>query len=114
MDTDFAGEVGTKADGKAGSKLLADPKVLFVAAACVAFGAVMAVAPGAGFHLLGYVFACLVTFTLVTFFRRFSVEKAATEGVVPPSWTRWFSIALLVVGFAVAILNAWAVAVKFS
>lgn len=114
MDSEFANEV-ERHDTKVGTaSRLGDPKVLFAAAAFVVLGAILAAAPGIGFHIFGYVFACLVTFTLVALFRRYSVQRAATEGVVAPGWTHWFSIGLLVVGFAVAILNAWAIAVKFS
>lgn len=114
MDSESMAEMDGHKSGELQSSKLADPRVLFVAAACVVLGALLAAAPGVGWHVVGYALACLVTFTLVALFRRYSTQKMAAEGIVAPAWTKWFSIALLIVGFVAAIINAWAIADKLS
>jgi hypothetical protein len=91
-------------------RLLGSPPVLLWAVASLAISAVLLLAGGIFLNVLGYVFACLVPFTLVALYRRTSTQRMAISGVVPPAWVRSASSVIIGVGFGLALAHAWMIA----
>lgn len=87
--------------------------MLWAAAAAVLLGA-LALFGGILAHFLGYALGSLLAFTLVALFRRRSVERSASAGVGVPHWVNLVAVAVLVVGFGVAIAQSWFIASYFS
>ena len=93
---------------------LANKTTLLLATLFILVGAMLLFTQGIAPHLLGYLFASLLPFTLVALFRRFSLRRLAGSGIAPNRWTRPACTVIILCGFAVAILHAWAIAVEIA
>jgi hypothetical protein len=65
-------------------------------------------------HFLGYLLASLLAFTLVALFRRAAMDRQTSSGVVVPHWMNLVAAGVLLVGFVVAVGQAWFIASHFS
>ncbi len=61
-------------------------------------------------HIAGYAASCLLPFILVAFQRREAARLLAVQGIARPTRERFLASAILVVGFAVAVVHAWSFA----
>ncbi len=86
---------------------------LWAAVGSVALG-FAALFGGIAAHVVGYALASLMAFTLVALFRRGAVERQVSAGVVVPHWMNMVAVAVLVVGFVVAVAQAWSIASYLS
>jgi hypothetical protein len=103
-------EVTETAEESASTRLLGSPSTLLWAAASLVISLLLLLTGGIALHLLGYIFACLIPFTLVALFRRSSIQRMAISGIAPPEWTKVVSIAIIVTGFFLALVHAWFIA----
>jgi uncharacterized membrane protein len=69
---------------------------------------------GVALQIFGYLSASLLLFTAVAWFRRSSSERDLRHGVSTPSSLNALALALLLAGFAVALVHAWNIAIHFS
>lgn len=92
------------------TRLLGNPAILLWAGISLMVSALLLFTGGVLLHVLGYLFACLVPFTLVALFRRNSIQRTALSGVATPAWTRQVGVGIIVAGFILAILHAWSIA----
>lgn len=81
-----------------------------MAALLIAVGVALLFVSGRLPHVGGYVFSCLLPFLLVAAQRREAAHLLAQEGIARPARERFFASGLLVIGFAVAVIHAWAFA----
>lgn len=93
---------------------LGTPRALFVAIGSLVIGVLLLPSSGVPLHLVGYSFSCLVPFTLVALFRRVSIRRMAALGVASPGWAKPAGTAIIVLGFALAVLHAWSIAVEIA
>ena len=93
---------------------LGRPRSLFIAAGSLALGFLLLIAGGVPLHAFGYLFSCLIPFTLVALFRRVSMRRMAALGVASPTWAKPLGTAIIVFGFVLAVLNAWFFAAEIT
>lgn len=88
-------------------------RLLAAAAGCILLSA-LALAGGVAVHILGYVLASLLAFTLIALFRRRSSERSLTAGIGVPHWIKRAAAGILVAGFLLSVAHAWFIASHFS
>jgi hypothetical protein len=96
------------------TRLAAPVVVLAAAALAVALGLALAFVAGPLAHVLGYLFASVLAFTLVAIYRRGALERVFDEGVAPSRSHSMAAVAILAAGFVVAALQAWLIARHYA
>jgi len=77
-------------------------------------GAILALAEPVALHIVGWGLASIATAPLVALFRREARQRRFTSGVAPAASTQRYAWALLIVGFAIAVINAWLAARHYA
>jgi hypothetical protein len=69
---------------------------------------------GVFLHFTGYLLASVVTFTLIAFFRKRSLQHSLSAGIGVSRSVNLVAGGILVVGFLVSIAHSWFIASHFS
>jgi hypothetical protein len=103
-------ETGGLVDLETGS----NPTWFLLAAGVAAAVGALALAGGIALNFFGYAASSLAVFTLVAFFRRGSLRRAAALGISPPRNPNFLALALLAAGFVLSLVHAWLIASYLS
>lgn len=103
-------DAGTAGGLEADTAIGSHAWLLAVAAVSVAAGLAAHLLGSLLGHAVGYALDSLIPFTLVAVFRRRSLERLIVVGLPPSRQTNTFAWLILIVGFACAVLHAWAIA----
>jgi hypothetical protein len=89
-------------------------RLLWAAIGMVVVGAALHAAGVIALNAVGYLLAAPLPFTLVTLFRRLSLERLVSVGIAPSPIGRPLTRAILAMGFVVAVIHVIVIASHYA